>query len=314
MGLFKKTERAVSVAKIPQPDPGTSTGYVYVDDWRVLVAYVTDSDTDKTIVVRFSGAWFHSCGAPNDEALDGHPLSKVGLTRYGVFTVQGSSLIQQLEKRNAGHPRHRCEIFADLKHWVLTFHDNTFECVARDISWHAEEGDPVDVLLRAATTDGLTGLLTHRAFPGARPLVPPEGTAAVAVDIAQMIWVNDYFGLPQGDRTLVRVAELVQECAGRIAGTAYRFSGEEFLVLLPGKSQEDARSLASQIVETVRSERLEYAAKDHDRNYVAVNTVVLNIKGTDLARVETLRDRLAELVYRESQKVGQRYDLVIVGE
>ena len=34
---------------------------------------------------------------------------------------------------NAVHRHHRPEAFAQLTHFVLSFHDSTFECVAREL-------------------------------------------------------------------------------------------------------------------------------------------------------------------------------------
>ncbi|HEX8863370.1 MAG TPA: hypothetical protein VGC06_30595 [Actinomycetes bacterium] len=55
-------------------------------------------------------------GPPNDEALQGHPLVDRGLRPYGVFRVEGSSWIRQLERMNRVHPQHRPEAFRDLCH------------------------------------------------------------------------------------------------------------------------------------------------------------------------------------------------------
>lgn len=80
-------------------------------------------------VVRFR-ACAHMFGPPNDEAFGGHPLAGRGLRPYGAFEVVGSSWIRQLERMNSVHERHRPERFAKLRHFVLSFHDSTFECVA----------------------------------------------------------------------------------------------------------------------------------------------------------------------------------------
>ena len=88
-------------------------------------------DGETMAVVRFVGCRAHMFGPPNDEAFAGHPLAGRGLRPYGAFLVQNSSWLRGLERMNAVHPRHNPERFRELKHFVLTFHDSTFECIAR---------------------------------------------------------------------------------------------------------------------------------------------------------------------------------------
>jgi len=37
---------------------------------------------------------------------------------------------RRLEGMNSVHPRHSAASFAGLHHYIITFHDSTFECVA----------------------------------------------------------------------------------------------------------------------------------------------------------------------------------------
>jgi hypothetical protein len=76
---------------------------------------------------------FHSClisrfGYPNDEALAGHPLFKSGLGFYGVFEVTNSSWDRELRLQNrVGFPTFD---MPKRRHFIVTFHDSTFECIA----------------------------------------------------------------------------------------------------------------------------------------------------------------------------------------
>lgn len=55
----------------------------------------------------------------------------VGLGFYWVFRVDQSSLIRRLAVMNSVHKQHSHSAFAELTHYIFTFHDSTFECVAR---------------------------------------------------------------------------------------------------------------------------------------------------------------------------------------
>lgn len=102
----------------------------------------------------FQGCLFASLGPPNDEALSGHPLARVGLRCYAAHEVRNSTLIAEFERRNRVHPNHRREPFESLRHIVITFHDETFECVCR--SWTS--GDLICSF--AAALQGATDALT----------------------------------------------------------------------------------------------------------------------------------------------------------
>lgn len=70
--------------------------------------------------------------------------------------------------------------------------------------------------------------------------------ALVMIDVDHFKRVNDVYGHPVGDEVLLELAKLVVDrAAGK--GTAYRFGGEEFSLLLPGYSADEAVGLAERI-------------------------------------------------------------------
>jgi hypothetical protein len=81
--------------------------------------------------VRFDATIACYFGLPNDEALSGHPLYRLGLEPYRAYEVVASTWIHDLSVRNAVHPGHRNDSFAEMHHYVFTFKDEFFECIAR---------------------------------------------------------------------------------------------------------------------------------------------------------------------------------------
>jgi hypothetical protein len=121
-------------------------------DWDGTTCKVVSPDTDdQTVAVaRFECAIAHFFGPPNDEAFSGHPLAKRGLSPYGAFEVLSSSWIRTLERMNSVHPFHRPEPFAFCRHFILTFHDSIFECVARRFSIDQPAGTLRSIVARLA--------------------------------------------------------------------------------------------------------------------------------------------------------------------
>ncbi len=135
---------------LPQSSIGAPLPMVIATEHAVYVAYyrqVHDPDFDGTTcrvmtpdsdapvaIVAFKECYAHTLGPPNDEAFAGHPLAAIGLHPYGTFEVLHSSWIDRLEVMNSVHPYHNKARFLEYKrHFILTFHDSTFECIAREV-------------------------------------------------------------------------------------------------------------------------------------------------------------------------------------
>ena len=124
----------VEVTVAPAHAAGSPVPVILATDNDLLLCYETAPGGDTLALLRFMNPRAHYFGSPNDEALRGHPLYLRGLRPYGIFEVEGSSWIRSLERMNSVHPRHRSEAFQGLRHFILTFHDSCFECVARAVS------------------------------------------------------------------------------------------------------------------------------------------------------------------------------------
>jgi hypothetical protein len=72
-------------------------------------------------------------GGPNDEAHDGHPLSKFGLGCCGLYIVENSPWIYESMIANRVHTRHSDSMFDSLKHYIACFKDLKFESICREM-------------------------------------------------------------------------------------------------------------------------------------------------------------------------------------
>jgi hypothetical protein len=129
------------LTSLPQCDVGAPLPQVVANDYRLLLAYLprqedSEASTEAYSVVRFSGPQAHFFGPPNDEAISGHPLYSKGLEPYACYRVVNSSWIRSLERMNSVHPMHKAERYDRLSHYIFTFHDSTFECVADSFEVH----------------------------------------------------------------------------------------------------------------------------------------------------------------------------------
>jgi diguanylate cyclase (GGDEF)-like protein len=159
---------------------------------------------------------------------------------------------------------------------------------------------------RLAFTDSLTGVATRRAAETAlheafahpsREDVP----ALILCDIDNLKHVNDTGGHAAGDRALMRVAEALVEASGEYEDAVVaRFGGDEFCVVLPSGTADDARAVA---LDTVR--RLDAGNGERLSCGVAARS------GPEIESADLLR-AADEAQYRAKRTDG--VDVVVAGE
>ena len=86
---------------------------------------------DKGIfVLEFNQFVSYKFGMPNNETIQGHPYYQLGLKPYSFYQLKGSDWLEELAQIDSVHPYSKAEKWKELKHYILTFHDNMFECIA----------------------------------------------------------------------------------------------------------------------------------------------------------------------------------------
>ena len=139
----------------------------------------------------------------------------------------------------------------DLSIWfLLNF------CMLMLTSFRAGES-----LRLSALYDPLTGALNRRGLHSelrarVEPMPAGDGLAVVALDLDHFKAINDLHGHEAGDQVLQRFSETVRSCI-RGEDLFARLGGEEFVVVLPDSTADNARRMAERIREEV--EALEFA-------------------------------------------------------
>lgn len=102
--------------------------------------------------------------------------------------------------------------------------------------------DQNERLAAQARTDGLTGLFNHRAFLdilGAEVREAELGRRRLSlafIDLDGFKELNDRYGHPEGDRVLREAARLLRSVFGQWGDMVFRYGGDEFAVIVPGRS------------------------------------------------------------------------------
>ncbi len=119
-----------------------------------------------------------------------------------------------------------------------------------------------------AYRDGLTELPGRRALNEALPRLSGQFTVAM-VDVDHFKRFNDTYGHDAGDHALRLVAARLAQAAG--GGTAYRYGGEEFALVFPGKGAEECLPHLEELRETVETSRFTMRRRFRPRAKVKVD-------------------------------------------
>lgn len=96
--------------------------------------YTVDADI---VIVEFSGCLITKFGHPNDEAVASIPKYKNLDVAYGLCEVKNSEWVKELERNNSYQFPNTS--YSDLRHFLIFFHDSTFECIAKEIKINTSE-------------------------------------------------------------------------------------------------------------------------------------------------------------------------------
>jgi hypothetical protein len=142
---------------VPQSSVGAPLPAILADENTLFVCYLlqntppgwdgstirlvdSDAEDEPVAVLSVQSCRAHTFGPPNEEAIGGHRLAKLGLEPFAAFEVPGSNWIADMERRNRVHPNHRSSQFSTLRHFIFTFHDSVLEFVSEGFEVEVTSG------------------------------------------------------------------------------------------------------------------------------------------------------------------------------
>ncbi len=120
----------------------------------------------------------------------------------------------------------------------------------------------MEKLQKLAITDGLTKLHNSRSFYSQLEVEVDRYNrykhplSLLLLDIDHFKQYNDNYGHLEGDKVLVKISQMIKSCLRKL-DTAYRYGGEEFTVILPETSCDEALLVAERIRSVIQTESFE---------------------------------------------------------
>ena len=112
-------------------------------------------------------------------------------------------------------------------------------------------------LTELSATDGLTGIGNRRALDAvlqtewARAVRETATLSLLLIDVDFFKRYNDRYGHPAGDECLRMIASIMQRTLRSPPDFAARFGGEEFVAVLPGTTEAEARDVGERLCQAV---------------------------------------------------------------
>ena len=124
--------------------------------------------------------------------------------------------------------------------------------------------------------DGLTHLVNRRCFEDyltqvwQQQKIKRQPIALILIDIDYLRKYNDKYGLGEGDKCLIRIAQCFAKLPQISTNLIARFGGEEFAVILPKTKMDNALIMAESIREAVLALAIPHSASDVS-DYVTIS-------------------------------------------
>ena len=117
---------------------------------------------------------------------------------------------------------------------------------------------------KSSFIDKLTNLYNRNFLQESQSFINLNEYIIAAVDIDYFKKINDTYGHDAGDKVLKQVAQTILNCTRKKEDIVVRYGGEEFLVLVRTKRDDQVKSLnvLERIIETMRVEKFSISDKD----------------------------------------------------
>ncbi|MBS1520530.1 MAG: hypothetical protein JST50_06010 [Bacteroidetes bacterium] len=122
--------RLIEIKDAFKIDYGAPCPILLADDHHLRLFFYGGPDNNDRIEVRFISSPFFSFSPPNDEALNGHPYYELGLVSCGFFELLDSDLLNKIKSYGRFHPYYNPSAYDDSHHYIITFKEQLFECIA----------------------------------------------------------------------------------------------------------------------------------------------------------------------------------------
>ncbi|MDE7294624.1 MAG: diguanylate cyclase [Oscillospiraceae bacterium] len=200
----------------------------------------------------------------------------------------------------------------DIKGYMMNIADCNFDSEMKDFT--VKRLDEIGDIARSAQKlcsqlqglierDPLTGLLNRRTSSKKMDEMVKSSKifSVVMTDIDFFKKVNDTYGHAAGDAVLTGVASILLAEVRKNNGFAFRWGGEEFLLVLPEKNLAQTKSILDGLIEQIRAQEIHFEDKT-----IKVTMTFGGVQRDSHETYEQAINRADELLYNGKQSGRNR--------
>lgn len=152
LAAAKGEQYAVPLSLPVRWDVGAPLPYVFSSDYKAFLTFFLRDDPDpkwdgKSVTIRrpdsgspaglalieFEQCLLFKFGAPNEDVQKNHPLEGRGAKSYTAQQVINSEWLAEVGDLHGANEDGNSALMRPFNHYILWFHDSTFECIAKSI-------------------------------------------------------------------------------------------------------------------------------------------------------------------------------------
>ncbi len=170
-------------------------------------------------------------------------------------------------------------------------------------------------LLKLIDTDGLTRIANRRCFnirfkqEWKRNCRQQQPLSLLILDVDYFKKYNDFYGHPQGDKCLIKIAQTIKKTVGRSMDLVARYGGEEFAVILPNTDLEGAKVIADKIHQAIRQLKIPHKNSEISHQKITISLGIMSVIPTRDKSSTTLIDQ-ADQALLLAKKQGRNQSVV----
>ncbi|MFA6941614.1 MAG: GGDEF domain-containing protein [Clostridiaceae bacterium] len=129
--------------------------------------------------------------------------------------------------------------------------------------------------------------------------------AAIMMDIDYLKQFNDNYGHVKGDTCIKTVAHIILKVVNKYSGKAFRYGGDEFLIIMKNTDAERCDKIISSIYTKLEAENLEHLySKISNRVTITAGAAIIN---ENIFNYKNLYHRADEALYEAKKKARNTY-------
>ena len=149
--IHNRIMELIEIKGLFEIDYGAPSPTILSNDNELFIAFYADKESTSAmlqerntiydtgiVALKFKRYLKYTFGMPSNETIHCHPYSKLGMRSCSFYELRNSDLIKSLQDMEKINEDYDPETWKMYKHYILTFHDNMFECIAQDFEIREE--------------------------------------------------------------------------------------------------------------------------------------------------------------------------------